>query len=188
MPRIARQQDGALGCHYHVMNRGLASAGGAACPARLRRTRKVFFPNSMTTRRKRKVSPRAPLRGMTAGACGVTPRVRWLVIWLVGFWSALALPPGADAPQVPGREARRALEDGKPIVRAMYEFKQERGLWPCSLRDLVPQYLSAEAARGWEKTMATRHHRTGVRGIRGSLFEGHQPGPPVTFVAGRRPA
>ena len=51
----------------------------------------------------------------------------------------------------PRRDKLLAIaEDGKPIVEAIYRFKDVRGLWPCCLADLMPAYLKVEQTRGWE--------------------------------------
>lgn len=46
-------------------------------------------------------------------------------------------------------ELRAVAARGQPIVTAMYRFKQERGLWPCSLDELSPDYLKAAQTKGW---------------------------------------
>jgi hypothetical protein len=38
---------------------------------------------------------------------------------------------------------------GQPIVKAIYRFKQERGLWPYSLNELCPDYIEDAQTKGW---------------------------------------
>ncbi len=52
--------------------------------------------------------------------------------------------------QEEGRSRREELaRNGDGIVAAVYEFKNRCGLWPCTMAELVPDYVSADAARGW---------------------------------------
>jgi tetratricopeptide (TPR) repeat protein len=46
----------------------------------------------------------------------------------------------------------RALADtesGKRIVVAIYDFRNHWGLWPSSLRELIPKFISTEVLKGW---------------------------------------
>src|SRR6266404_3635980 len=55
---------------------------------------------------------------------------------------------GAEPPPTK-KELRAIAGRGQPIVTAIYRFKQERGLWPCSLDELSPEYLKGEQTKGW---------------------------------------
>jgi hypothetical protein len=57
--------------------------------------------------------------------------------------------PGPSDPVSLQPRALATAQQGTPIVTAVYEFKNRCGLWPCSLYELVPDYLPEEAGRGW---------------------------------------
>ncbi|MHC5059533.1 MAG: hypothetical protein ACYTFK_00385 [Planctomycetota bacterium] len=42
-----------------------------------------------------------------------------------------------------GREKQNVIREGQPIVEAIYEYKNKKGVWPKSIEDFVPQYLEA---------------------------------------------
>ena len=50
---------------------------------------------------------------------------------------------------VPPDFHKLALE-GQPTVQAVYEFKQQSGLWPLSIQELIPQYLEKSPGPDWE--------------------------------------
>ncbi len=45
--------------------------------------------------------------------------------------------------------ATTSAEQGRPIVTAIYQFKNRWGLWPTSFNELVPEYLTPEEVRDW---------------------------------------
>lgn len=96
------------------------------------------------------------------------------------FWSA-----------GPGEEDNRpethlaAARKGVPVVAALYRYRNDHGLWPLSLQELVPDYATAEDCDGWGfrwrpqgdwRLMSTR----GMPGWRVSFSPKPQPGWDVT--------
>ncbi|MCL2641436.1 MAG: hypothetical protein FWD53_11360 [Phycisphaerales bacterium] len=59
------------------------------------------------------------------------------------------------------------IEEGTPIVEAVYQFKAERGLWPEYLDEMVPGFLSAEEFKraeeqGWHYELVLQDGRPGL--------------------------
>src|SRR5262249_9902067 len=42
-----------------------------------------------------------------------------------------------------------AIARGKTVVRALYAYHNEYGLWPMTLEELAPDYLDSAALYGW---------------------------------------
>jgi hypothetical protein len=47
-------------------------------------------------------------------------------------------------------EAESIARDGRTVVAAIYQFHCERGLWPCELDDLVPEYIKRDELSNWQ--------------------------------------
>jgi hypothetical protein len=83
-------------------------------------------------------------------------------IWLGGSLLILfsfflySVHGGAQSDSTTSGHLEQRIKDvaarGKPIVDAIYQFKADCGLWPCSLRELIPDYLTSEQIRGWSYT------------------------------------
>lgn len=91
----------------------------------------------------------------------VTVHRRHLRLWWVPVVLALLLicwmllSYAVTRPEPIPPEARELAAQGQPIADALYRFKQEVGLWPEGLEDLVPQYLEGVPS-GWQYRRANR--------------------------------
>jgi hypothetical protein len=56
----------------------------------------------------------------------------------------------------------RNIEQGKPLVRAIYGYRSATGLYPARLDDLVPTYIAA-VPEGWEYTPQSREEPPRLR-------------------------
>jgi hypothetical protein len=82
---------------------------------------------------------------------------------IVGYYAYLCSRPWFDL--TPGRdgvgwrtppspeEDLAAARDGQPIVEAIYQYREDVGVWPRGLGDLVPTYLPEEP-QGWRHVWA----------------------------------
>jgi hypothetical protein len=79
----------------------------------------------------------------------VTERKKALILFaLVIALCALGLCVPLFGPILDPWFSARIPVQGKPLVRAIYAFKEKRGTWPSDLRDLCPEFL-AEVPPGW---------------------------------------
>jgi tetratricopeptide (TPR) repeat protein len=76
-------------------------------------------------------------------------------VTVVGLLCLMRLWPGkrwpADKPPTDA-ENRAVAESAKPILDAVYSFKNQNGLWPSDLNELVPEYVKKELVAGWRYT------------------------------------
>jgi hypothetical protein len=73
--------------------------------------------------------------------------MRWLLLLLLFCCGCgTKLQPGENYSRA---EAQEGLKHGQPVVQAIFRFEADHGLWPDTLQDLVPNYLTAEEARLW---------------------------------------
>jgi hypothetical protein len=52
------------------------------------------------------------------------------------------LPPH-NTDVVPDSKLAKTIEEGRPIVEAIYAFKRRYGLWPCDLSEMSPEFLES---------------------------------------------
>ncbi len=83
------------------------------------------------------------------GRCVVLCLVLGLPAVVVLCWAVGALRSGSKEGQLrqspPSAEENLAMmRRGQPIVAAIYQFKEDTGVWPQRLADLVPDYLEKE--------------------------------------------
>jgi hypothetical protein len=56
---------------------------------------------------------------------------------------------GGGGPPPTKEELHAIAARGQPIVTGIYRFKQERGLWPCSLDELSPDFIKDAQTKAW---------------------------------------
>jgi tetratricopeptide (TPR) repeat protein len=73
------------------------------------------------------------------------------LLWLACFSVMVAaIYQAHGSASAPKEEFRAAARRGRAVVLAVYAFRRNHGLWPCSLDELVPDYLNAAETRIWD--------------------------------------
>src|SRR5262249_11558096 len=94
--------------------------------------------------------------------------------------ATLPLPPNsvatASAPREAGPEAQmdraevrpaEVAKEGEVVVKAIWDFKRENGLWPMALEDLSPKFLDKDVAAAWIYRWSA-HGTWSLSGFRGT--------------------
>lgn len=80
---------------------------------------------------------------------GVSALMLFVVPWLfpLGFGNEKI---GSSRPGFARQAGREDVEDGHEVIRAVYRYKHEVGLWPRDLDELVPGYLTLAQVEPWQ--------------------------------------
>jgi hypothetical protein len=79
------------------------------------------------------------LRSLLFYACVFAIPIGCVVVWIGRFVVAVQKDRAGFASR---------LQEGRTIVKAIYEYKAKKGSWPENLDDLVPDFL-ASVPHGW---------------------------------------
>lgn len=71
------------------------------------------------------------------------------VVVLVGYFGLRLLLMFLLTGSLTAPDYKKIALGGQPTVQAIYEFKQQTGLWPLSIDELVPEYLPSRPSNWW---------------------------------------